>query len=135
MVEMKLVISVPKTGRAYQVTLDESKCRVLIGKKIGDIVPGDPLGFPGYEFEIRGGTDKDGFPMRPDIHGGVRRRVLLSGPPGFHPKRKGERRKKTVRGNTITEDIVQVNVKVIKEGPKPIEELVGATKEKEEGEE
>lgn len=134
MVEMKLVISIPRTGRAYQVTLDEKKCRVLIGKKIGDIVPGDPLGFPGYEFEIRGGTDKDGFPMRPDIHGGVRKRVLLSGPPGFHPKRKGERRKKMVRGNTITEDIVQVNVKVVKEGPKPIEEILGISEKKEEGE-
>ena len=45
--------------------------------------------------------------------GGVKKRVLLSGPPGFHPKEKGERRRKMIRGNTITEDIVQINTVIV----------------------
>jgi len=47
------------------------------------------------------------------VHGGARVRVLLSKGPGFHPRERGERRRKTVRGNVITDDIVQVNTKII----------------------
>ena len=125
MPEMKLVLANPKNGKTYQITLDEKKSRALIGKRIGEVVPGDLIGLPGYEVEITGGSDKDGFPMRPDVHGGVRKRVLLSGPPGFHPTRPGERRRKTIRGNMITDEIVQVNAKIVKEGEKPIEEILG----------
>jgi small subunit ribosomal protein S6e len=74
--------------------------------------------------KITGGSDKDGFPMHPDVEGIGRKRILLTGPPGFHPRLKGERRRKTVRGNTISEDIVQINCKIVKRGEKPIEELV-----------
>ncbi len=125
MPEMKLVLANPKNGKTYQITLDEKKSRALIGRKIGEVISGDLIGLPGYEVEITGGSDKDGFPMRPDVHGGVRKRVLLSGPPGFHPTRPGERRRKTVRGNMITDEIVQVNAKIVKEGEKPIEEILG----------
>ena len=77
----------------------------LIGKKIGDEVDGNFLGLNGYKLKITGGTDKDGFPMIPSLNGTVRKKVLLSKPPGFHPTKKGERRRKTVRGNTISFDI------------------------------
>ncbi|OYT37942.1 MAG: 30S ribosomal protein S6e, partial [Desulfurococcales archaeon ex4484_58] len=70
-------------------------------------------GLKNVQLEIRGGSDNSGFPMRPDIPGGVKKRVLLSSPPGFHPREKGERRRKTVRGNTITDDIVQINTVII----------------------
>lgn len=125
MPEMKLVLANPKNGKTYQITLDEKKSRALIGRKIGEVVSGDLIGLLGYEIEITGGSDKDGFPMRPDVHGGVRKKVLLSGPPGFHPTRPGERRRKTVRGNIITDEIVQVNAKIVKEGEKTIEEFIG----------
>jgi len=125
MPEMKLVLANPKNGKTYQITLDEKKTRALIGRKIGEVISGDLIGLPGYEIEITGGSDKDGVPMRPDVHGGVRKRVLLSGPPGFHPTRLGERRRKTVRGNIVTDEIVQVNAKIVKEGEKPIEEILG----------
>jgi hypothetical protein len=52
--------------------------------------------------------------MRKDVHGGVRIQVVISKGVGFHPKREGERQRKTLRGNVITEDIVQVNVKTLK---------------------
>ncbi|NPB02712.1 MAG: 30S ribosomal protein S6e [Methanopyri archaeon] len=124
MPEFKVVIADPKKARSYQVEIKGEKAERLLGKKIGDIIDGEIVGLPGYKLEIRGGSDKDGFPMRPDIHGPVRVRVLLSGPPGFHPREKGERRRKTVHGNTISEDIVQVNTKIVEYGDKPVEELL-----------
>ncbi|MEM5853975.1 MAG: S6e family ribosomal protein, partial [Candidatus Aenigmatarchaeota archaeon] len=86
-------------------------------------------GLPGYVLKITGGTDKDGFPMHPSVEGSVKKRVLLSEPPCFHPKKKGERRRKTVRGNTISSDIVQINVKMVKKGEKSVEELIPTKKE------
>ena len=49
--------------------------------------------------------------------------VLLTKGPGIHIKGKGKRVRKTVRGNTISASIVQVNLKVIKEGSKKLDEL------------
>jgi small subunit ribosomal protein S6e len=51
--------------------------------------------------------------MRGNVHGGVRRAVVLSGGAGFNPKKEGERRRKTVRGSVITDDIVQINMKIV----------------------
>ncbi len=95
-------------AKAWQITLDDEKSRRLIGMKIKDEIDASIIGLKG-KLVITGGTDNSGFPMRPDIPGPVKKRVLLSQPPGYRPKRKGERRRKTVRGNTITEDIVQIN--------------------------
>ena len=72
--------------------------------------------------QITGGSDKDGFPIRPNVHGGVRRRVILGGGVGFNPKREGQRRRKTVRGNVITDEITQVNMKIIEKPKKAKEE-------------
>jgi len=105
----KINISDPETGKTKPVELEPPRFRPFIGLRIGDTIDGSVVGMPGYVLKITGGTDKDGFPMRPDVHGGVKVRLLLSGPPGFRPRRKGERRRKTVRGNVITEDIIQVN--------------------------
>jgi len=111
----KLVISDPKTGRAKQLTLEGPQAYALIGLRIGDVIDGSPLGLPGVKLRITGGSDRSGFPMRHDIPGGGKHQVLLSGPPGFHPKKRGMRKRVTVRGNMITEDIVQVNM-VVEEG-------------------
>ena len=129
MVAFKLVISDPTTGKTYQTELSEPSATRLIGMKVGDILDGRIVGLAGYQLQITGGTDKDGFPVRPDIHGSGRHSVVLSGPPGFHPIRKGMRKRKTVRGNTISEEIVQVNVKVFEKGEKPLEELFGKKEE------
>jgi small subunit ribosomal protein S6e len=82
-----------------------------------------PLGMKGYVVKITGGTDKNGFPMRPDIHGTGRKKVLISGGPGARGLKKGKRIRKTLRGNVVAEDIEQLNVVVIKEGPEPLEEV------------
>ena len=124
MASFKFVVSDPETRKSYQLEVDQSKAAGLIGKKIGEEFSGDLIGLPGYMLKITGGTDKNGFPMHPSVEGSVKKRVLLSGPPCFHPTKKGEKRRKTVRGNTISTDIVQINVKITKKGEKPIEELV-----------
>ncbi|RLF90487.1 30S ribosomal protein S6e [Thermococci archaeon] len=123
--EIKLVISDPSSGKAHQFELKDEKARIFLGKKIGDTVDLTPIGFPGYKVKITGGSDKDGFPMRKDVQGTGRRRILLSSGPGYRPREKGIRKRKTVRGNTISEEIVQVNVKVIESGEKSLEELRG----------
>ena len=74
--------------------------------------------------------------MRQDIPGSSRRRLLLSKGIGFKPRELGKRKKKSVRGNTINQEIVQVNMKVMKPGAKPIEEIIkdeGKTETKEAG--
>jgi len=124
MVNFKFVVNDPETRRSYQVEIEQSKALGIIGKKIGDEIDLDFLGLVGYKGKITGGTDKDGFPMHPAISGPGRKRILLSKPPCFHPKLKGQRKRKTVRGNTISEDIVQINCKIIQKGAKPIEELI-----------
>jgi len=129
MAKFKIVLSDPETGKAQKIELEEAKAVPLIGRRIGEIIDGTILGLSGYKIQITGGTDKDGFPMRPDIHGGVRRRVIVSSGPGFKPKRKGERRRKMLRGNVITEEIVQINMKIV-EKPK-----TKARKEETEGKE
>ncbi|MET1160728.1 MAG: 30S ribosomal protein S6e [Thermoprotei archaeon] len=102
-------------ARAWQIRISDERAKAFIGLKIGDRIDGSIVGLKNVKLEIRGGSDNSGFPMRPDIPGGVKKRVLLSGSPGFHPREKGERRRKTVRGNTITEDIVQINTKIVYE--------------------
>lgn len=120
----KLVISDPETGKAIQYELDDAKTNAIVGRKVGDIVEGDVLGLPGYKLKITGGSDRSGFPMRPDVHGSGKKRILIRGKPGFRPKRKGVAKRKTVRGNELDLEISQVNMRIEEKGSTPIEELV-----------
>jgi small subunit ribosomal protein S6e len=135
MVEFKVVVNDTKTGKSYNIPVSGHHANSLIGKKINDEVDGIFVSLPGYKLQITGGTDKDGFPMRKDVPGGTRRRLLLSEGLGFRPEENGKRKKKSVRGNTVNQEIVQVNMKVTKPGAKPIDEIIkaeGAAEKKEE---
>lgn len=123
MANFKFVISESETKKSYQLEVDQNKGAGIIGKKIGEEFDGDAIGLAGYKLKITGGTDKDGFPMHPKQTGPGKRRVLLIGAPTFHPKIQGQRKRKSVRGDTISQDIVQVNTKVMKKGEKSLEEL------------
>lgn len=136
MVEFKVVVNDIQSGKSYNISVSGHHANSLIGKKINDEVDGIFVSLPGYKLKITGGTDKDGFPMRQDIPGSSRRRLLLSKGVGFKPRELGKRKKKSVRGNTINQEIVQVNMKVMKPGAKPIEEIIkdeGKTETKEAG--
>jgi len=134
MVEFKVVVNDTGSGKSYNIAVSGHHANSLIGKKINDEVDGIFVSLPGYKLQITGGTDKDGFPMRHDIPGSTRRRLLLSRGLGFKPKERGKRKKKSVRGNTINQEIVQVNMKVTKPGAKPIDEIIkGEGKNRNEG--
>ncbi|MFX1568953.1 MAG: eS6 family ribosomal protein [Promethearchaeota archaeon] len=106
----------PGKGLSKLIEIDEKKFR-FEGMKIGDTIKGGLLGFPNYEFEITGGSDSSGFPMRKDVHGPVKKRILVSKRGiGYKPERKGEKRRKTVRGNEVTHDMTLINLMVVKYG-------------------
>jgi small subunit ribosomal protein S6e len=140
MAKFKVIVSDPETGTSKMVELQEARASPLIGKRIGEVMDGTAVDLPSHKIQIMGGSDKDGFPMRPSVHGGVRRSIVLSGGVGFNPTNEGMRRRKTIRGNVITDEIVQINAKIVekpkqtKEAKKPKEkkeELPTATKQAE----
>lgn len=112
MAKIKISISSPD-GKVQNLEVEGSQAQQFIGRKIGDELEGSVLGLSD-RLKITGGSDKDGFAMRSDVHGGVRKAILMSGGTGFKAKTRGERRRKTIRGNTITDDVVQVNLKSLK---------------------
>jgi len=121
MAKFKVIVSDPEAGTSKIVELEEARAAPFIGRKIGESVDGAVVDLPAHKLRITGGSDRDGVPMRPNVHGGVRRNVVLSGGVGFNPHEKGERRRKTVRGNVITDEIVQINTKITEKPKKPVE--------------
>jgi small subunit ribosomal protein S6e len=120
---MKIVIGEPKSGKCYGIEIPKDKESSFIGKKIGEKVEGGLVGADGYELEITGGSDMAGFPMRRDVSGPRRLGVILSSGAGYRFEGKGMRAKRNVRGNLISDQIIQINAKVIQHGSKPLEEL------------
>ena len=131
MAEIKANIGDGKSKKTYNKTLTEEQLTGLFDKKIGDVVKGDLIGLPaGYELEIRGGSDASGFPMRKDVDGTNRKRILIVGGVGLNKtKYKGMKVRKLVAGNTIYEKTSQINFKVVKWGKEPIEAPADEAKE------
>jgi small subunit ribosomal protein S6e len=128
MASFKLSIADPKTGKCYQKEAKDEQASSFIGLNIGESIKGDAFGMAGYEFLITGGSDYCGFPMRRGILG-VRKKISLLGGVGFRGAAKGIRKRKTVCGHKINENIVQINLKVVKEGSKKLAEIFGEGKE------
>ena len=97
----------------------------LSGKKLGEVIKGEEIStdLAGYEFIITGASDKSGFPAKANLEGMGVKRLLLKKGFGMKEKPKGLRLRKSIRGNTISKDIMQLNLKVTKEGPKPLSEI------------
>mgnify|MGYP001077013703 FL=1 len=127
MAKFKIIVGDSETGKSQSLEVEGTRAVPLVGRKLGEVIDGSVVGMGGYRLQITGGSDKDGFPMRPNVHGGVRASVILSEGVGFHPPRQGERKRKTIRGNIITEEIVQINMKIVekpKKAEKPSKEKV-----------
>jgi len=109
---------------SWQIAVDESVAIKLAGLEIGDYVDGSIFGLKGLRLKITGGTDATGIPMHPGVPGTGRWEILLSGPPGFRPERKGERRRKSVRGRMMPDPraerrktaLAQLNLVIAYEG-------------------
>ncbi|MEM3341276.1 MAG: 30S ribosomal protein S6e, partial [Thermoplasmata archaeon] len=113
-----------KGKKSYKVTIAGHHANSLIGKQIGDEFDGIFVGLPGYKLKITGGSDKDGFPMRQDIKGPRRVKILTAEGHGFHPSHHGQKDRKNMRGNQISAEIVQINMKITSYGSKNIADLL-----------
>ena len=118
---MKLVISDRKTGKAYNKKTEEP---VFLNKKVGEEVDLGSVGLAGFKAKIAGGSDKQGFPMKISLEGPGRRKILVRKGIGIKAKRKGKLVRKSMRGNTVSKDIVQLNLVITKEGSKPLNEFM-----------
>ncbi len=130
-------------GKSYSVEIKGANYNHFLGKKIGDVVDGQFVGegdqsLLGFKLEITGGSDQTGTPMRSDVAGGNRQAVLVSKSTGYKAhklvKKKGKRYRYTYdgirqrrwfRGNTVTQDTRQLNLKVVESGKKSLADLLG----------
>ena len=122
MAKFKIIVSEPETGKSRSVEVEGTRAVPLVGRRLGEVLDGSVVGLSGHKLQITGGSDKDGFPMRPNIHGGVRVSVILSEGVGFQPSQRGERQRKALRGNIITDEIVQINMKIVEKPKKAVKE-------------
>lgn len=121
-----------KEGKTYKL---EAEAPEIIGKSLHDKIEGKEIShdLAGYEFEIAGASDKAGFTAMENVDGIGLKKVLLTYGKGMHKKPKGVKKKnkkpkglrlrKTVRGKIISPDIVQINLKLLKEGAKKLAEI------------
>ncbi|MGC8662281.1 MAG: S6e family ribosomal protein [Candidatus Micrarchaeia archaeon] len=125
---MKIVYSDRKTGKSAQREVPKEKESLLIGKKMREQIEGSIIGLEGYKFEIRGLSDKTGAPSRIEIDGIRKSWPLLSSGPGAGKVKKGLRKKRIVRGNTISPETEQINTVVVEYGTLPAEEAFKTVK-------
>ncbi len=123
MAEFKVVVSDPKTGRAYNVDASGGAAGAIVGKSIGDEIDAGSIGLAGYKIRITGASDRTGITAKKGVPGAGKKKLLLAGGIGFHPVMDGERRRKTVRASEITQDFVQINALVTAYGEKTLDEL------------
>jgi small subunit ribosomal protein S6e len=115
---LKIVMGT-KSGKTFQRVLTGEEAEALFGRVLGEEVNGELFGYSGVKFQITGGSDSSGFPMRKDLPGQVRKKILVGKSIGFKGKNSkgnkfnGLRVKKTVSGNTIYEKTNQLNLKVV----------------------
>lgn len=130
MADIRLVMNDKKSGKAHQKTLSADEAKKFVGMKIGDKFKGELIDITGYEFQITGGSDIAGFPMRADIPI-ARKKILTVQGIGVKKQDKGVKQRKTVAGNTIDEKTAQINAVVLKDGAKPLAELFPKEEKKE----
>ncbi|MBN2459809.1 30S ribosomal protein S6e [Candidatus Woesearchaeota archaeon] len=118
--EFKVNIGDPKSKRSVQKVVSGKEAEFFLKKTVGEKISGDAIGFAGYEFEITGGSDYCGFPMRKDVRGTARKKILIVGGVGLRKNAPGRKVRKTVAGSTIYSRTAQINLKVLKQGAAPL---------------
>ncbi len=117
MTNFKLTVSDVK-GKSITKELKDSDANTLLGLQLGNETDASIVGLQG-KLKLTGGSDKSGVPMRKDIHGSARKYVLLSKGIGLQTAEIGQRARKLMRGNTVSEEIYQINCKF--DGELPVE--------------
>jgi small subunit ribosomal protein S6e len=116
LVNFKLVLSDPKTGKSEAQEIKDASAQLLMGRRIGEVIDAATIGLSG-KLLITGGSDKAGFPMRKDTLGGGKNYILLTRGVGYKTREEGAKKRKLIRGNTITEETYQINAKRVEETP------------------
>ena len=124
-----------KTGKTFKI---ESEAEELVDKELHQKIEGSDISpeLKGYEFEITGASDKAGFASKKDVPGIGLSKVLLTYGKYMakKPRREGKKQvgknrpkglrlRKTVRGKVISLAVTQINLKIIKEGSKKLQEI------------
>jgi len=110
---------------------DERKLRAFYDKRISHEVDGIHVGenFKGYIFKITGGNDKQGFPMKQGVLTSQRVRLLMAeGHSCYRPRKRGERKRKSVRGCIVSGDLSVLNLVVVKKGEQEVSGLTDTNK-------
>ena len=115
---IKIVIGT-KSGKTFQKELTSEEAESLYGKILGEELNGELFGLSGVKLSITGGSDAQGFPMRKDLPGTRRKKLLITKSLGFKGTLRGKRFgglrvKRSVSGNTVHEKTHQLNLKVTK---------------------
>ena len=126
MASFKLNIAT-KEGKCYKTEVKDQHAAPLMGLNIGEKIDGNKMGLEGYEFQLTGGMDYCGFPMRSGILG-QRKKISIYKSVGFRGALKGIKRRKTVCGHKVNEKISAINLKVLKEGAKKLADMFGKEK-------
>ena len=119
---MAFKLNISENGKAWKLEIESE---FLVGKSVGDKIDGKEIKpeLEGYELEITGGSDSAGFPLFKEVSGIGLKKVLFKKGWGMHDSKDGIRRKKTVRGKTISSAVSLINMKVINAGKKPLNEI------------
>jgi len=125
MADYKLTINDPKTGKSFKKDVKDDEATSLEGHNIGDKIKGDAIGLAGYEFEVTGGSDNCGFPMRKDV-ATPRKKILAVSGLGLKKQRDGQRQRKTVCGKTVAASTSQINLKILKVGKEKLDKPMEA---------
>jgi small subunit ribosomal protein S6e len=125
MATFNVSVADPESGETHRIEIDDQAANRFVGREIGDEVDGSAVGLDGYAVEITGGSDHTGRPMRPDVNGPALKEILVEGGIGYEPERDGERKRVTVRGKEVSDDITQLNVSIADRGDESVASLLG----------
>jgi len=125
MATFQVVVGDPDTGEAHSFEVDEQDANRFMGRELGDEVDGNAVGLDGYTLEITGGSDAAGRPLRADVSGSSLSEVLVAErSTGYRPDREGERKRITVRGREIGDEVAQINARIAERGDQSVEDLL-----------
>jgi small subunit ribosomal protein S6e len=129
MADFTVAVADPDSGETRQIDVDGQDANRFMGREIGEEVDGGAVGLDGYTLEITGGSDTAGRPLRGDVRGPDLKAVLLEGGVGYEPARDGERKRVTVRGREISDEVRQINASIVARGSTDVDELLGESDE------
>ena len=126
MAEFQVVVGDPDTGDSYQFEVTGGDANRFLGRSLGEEVDGGAVGLDGYTLALTGGSDTAGRPLRADFPGGSLREILADERTvGYRPEREGERRRVTVRGGEVTDEVAQLNATIVGRGDADVADLLG----------